>query len=148
MLPEKATLFFQAPKMTKLKEASVGGRYQYTATSLGEPDERFNLSVYVEPIDCQYGKSLHDVTRCFVDRLNSIPGLKKGSDSPSCSKRRCDIFYVTTATLGDKIVRQLHVTSLFTYRGAWVDVHLSAVNPKSEDSDTFASFAASLEFMQ
>lgn len=147
-LPENATLVFDAPTMTKAKEANDGSHYQYVATSLGGADERFNLSVNVEPIDCQYGMSLRDVARCFVDRLDSIPGIKKEADSPSCTRKRCDIFYVTTEKSSDKQVRQLHFNSLFIYRGAWVDVHLSAVDPSSEDSSVFARFAASLKFVE
>lgn len=146
-LPENASLVFDAPKMTKLSEASDGSHYKYLATSLGE-DGGFNLSVYVEPIDCHYGKSLRDVARCFVDRLNAIPAIKIEEDSPDCSRKRCDIIYVTTEKLGGRQVRQLHINSLFIYRGAWVDVHVSVVNPNDENSKTLARFVASLKLMQ
>jgi hypothetical protein len=147
VLPGNTTLIFDAPEMTKVKEASDGSHYQYVATSLGGADERFNLSVYVEPIDCQYGKSLRDVARCFTDRLASTPGIATEEDSPSCSRKRCDIFYVTTDKSGEKQVRQLHVNSLFIYLDTWVDVHFSVVDPNSEDSKVMARFAATLKFM-
>jgi hypothetical protein len=146
-LPGNTTLIFDAPEMTKVKEASDGSHYQYVATSLGGADERFNLSVNVEPIDCQYGKSLRDVARCFTDRLASIPGLVKEEDSPSCSRKRCDIYYVTTEKSGEKQIRQLHINSLFIYLDTWVDVHFSVVDPNSEDSKVMARFEAALKFM-
>jgi hypothetical protein len=147
-LPDQATLSFDAPKMSKLKEVSDGGRYEYQASSRGEADERFNLSVYVQPIDCPQGKSLKEVARCFFDGLKTIPGVVLESDSPSCSRRRCDILYITTVKLGDKTINQLHHNALYVYRGAWVDAHLSAVNPHREDAEIFARFEASLKLAE
>ena len=147
LLPGKAELSFDVSKMTKLKETASGVRYQYLASSLGG-DERVNLSVYVEPIECALGKSLKQVSRCFIERLDSVPGVVKESGTPNCTRRRCDIFYVTTVKAGEQVVRQLHLNSLFVYRGGWVDVHLSALRPGSDDSRTFAKFAASLRFVE
>lgn len=146
-LPEKARITFDAPKMSKQKESHENGRYQYVASSVGEADQRFNLSVYVEPVDwCRFGKSLEQVARCFVEQLDSYPGIIKEADTPSCEKKRCDVFYILSSKAGDRIVRQLNLNSLFVYGGKWVDVHLSVLNPVPEDAQRLAKFAASLKF--
>ena len=147
-LPEGAALAFEGPKMVTLKEVNEDGRYQYVAASLGGTDTRFNLSVHVEPIDCQHGKSLKDVTRCFTDRMDQIPGVIKDSSSPHCDRRRCEIFYGMKMKVGEKTVLQLHANTLFTYRGAWVDVHFSALNPDAKDSKVLAHFASTLKFAE
>jgi hypothetical protein len=147
-LPENATITFDAPKMSKLREMAEHGRYQYVASSVGQADQRFTLSVHVEPIDCRFGKSLEQVARCFNERLDSIPGVIKEADSPSCDRKRCDVFYVLSTKTGDRTVRQLNLNSLFVYGGAWVDVHLSVLNPVAEDAQRLARFAASLKFAE
>src|SRR4051812_38145028 len=101
-LPEKARITFDAPKMSKLKESNENGRYQYVASSVGEPDQRFNLSVYVEPVDwCRFGKSLEQVARCFIETLDSYPGIIKEADTPNCERKRCDVFYVLSSKAGE-----------------------------------------------
>ena len=97
------------------------GRYQYVASSVGQSDQRFSLSVHVEPIDCRFGKSLKQVARCFIERLDSIQGVIKEADSPSCDRERCDVFYVLSAKTGDRTVRQLNLNSLFVMAaGGWM----------------------------
>lgn len=147
-LPEKASLTFESPKMSKLKEMTQDGRYQYAASSAGESDPRFNLSIYVEAIDCRYGKSVSQVARCFVEGLDSIPGVIKEADSPSCERQRCDVFYVLSRKVGERTIRQLHLNSLFVYGGRWVDVHLTVLNPVAEDAQRLAKFAATLQLAE
>ncbi len=147
-LPERARITFDSPKMSKLKESNENGRYRYVASSVGEPDQRFNLSIYVEPVDCKYGKSLEQVARCFMERLDSLPGVTKEADAPSCERTRCDFMYVLSQRGGDRMIRQLNLNSLFVYGGKWIDVHMSVLNPVAEDAQILARFAASLKFEQ
>jgi len=146
ILPAGAELHLDVSTLTKLEEESSADRYRYVATSLWG-DQRFNLSVHVEPIDCKYGKSLKQVSRCFVERLDSLPGVIKEADDMDCRRNRCDILYVTNVKLDQGMVRQLHFNGLFVYRGGWVDVHLTALNPTADDSNVFAKFATKLKLV-
>jgi hypothetical protein len=145
-LPESALITFDAPKMSRLKESNENGQYRFVASSVGQPDQRFNLSIHVEPADCRYGKALEEVARCFMERLDSMPGIVKETDRPSCERNRCDVLYVLSHKAGDRIIRQLNLNSMFVYGGKWVDVHLSVVNPVAEDAQRLARFATSLKF--
>jgi len=143
-LPDNATLTFDAPPMNKVVETTEGATYKYLATSAGSADDRFNLSVYVEPINCDFGKSTKKVTECFLKRTEKIPGIHLESRSNSCGRGRCEVMYATTANVGNRQVRQLHVHAIFTYRGKWVDLHISVLNPTQGDSNLLVHFADSL----
>lgn len=148
-LPESASVSFDAPQIVKLKEVSDGGRYQYLASSVDGAEQGFNLSVYVDPIDCHFGESTREVTRCFLEKSDSIPGIVKESRSTRCDEdRRCEVIYFTTVKAGESIVRQLHANTIFTYRGRWVDIHISVINPTGDYAKLMARFAGSLNFVQ
>ncbi len=145
LLPQKVTLSFDAPPMTKLREVSQENLFQYLASSAGSDDERFSLSIYVEPIDCQHGSKIKQIAECFLERSDQIPGINKESRSTRCDRSRCEIMYVTVVKAGETLIRQLHTNTLFTYGGEWVDVHFSVLNPAQTDGKMLARFAGSLK---
>jgi hypothetical protein len=148
-LPEGASLSFDAPEIAKLKEVSESGRYQYLASSADGAEQLFSLSVYVDPIDCHFGESTREVTRCFLEKSDLIPGIIKDSRSTRCDEdRRCEVIYFTAIKVGESIVSQLHANTIFTYRGGWVDVHISVINPTGDYAKLMARFAGSLNFVQ
>jgi hypothetical protein len=151
-LPGNASLSFDTPQMTKLKEVSKGGSYQYFASSIGSPDPRFNLSVYAEPISCHFGASLKEVTHCFLERSDLIPGIREETRSTRCDEQRCEVIYVTAAETEKSVVVQMHTNTILVYGKLWVDIHFSVTGLKretqEEDKRTFAKLAGSLSFVE
>jgi hypothetical protein len=118
--------------------------YQYVASSVGHADERFNLSVYVEPISCHFGTSLKEVTRCFLEKSDLIPGIVKETRGTSCDERRCEVVYVTALKVKDSLVVQMHTNTVLVYGNRWVDVHFSVLSPTPEDKRVIRALADSL----
>ena len=147
-LPAQRSLAFDAPPMTKLQEVSAAERYQYLASSVGQDDARFNLSVHVEPIDCRFGRSLQEVSRCFLEKSDLISGIVKKSRNTRCDARRCEVTYTTTAQTSEREVTQLNTHALLVDRDSWVDVHLSVISPTDADKLIFARFMDSLSYAQ
>jgi hypothetical protein len=145
-LPGKASVTFDAPQVTKLKEITEGNRYQYLASSIEQEDKRFNLSVYVEPIDCHFGQSVMEVTRCFLEKSDLIPGMVKEVRKTTCDDRRCEVIYVTAVEVDGHRVVHIHQNSIFVYQNLWVDVHLSASPPRVEDNRIFARLAGTFSY--
>lgn len=63
--------------------------------------------MYVEPIDCHFGTLLKEVTRCFLEQSDLIPGIVKDTRGTSCDARRCEVVYVTAVTVKDSLVVQM-----------------------------------------
>jgi len=143
-LPGNSSLSVDAPPMTRLKETSEGDRYQYVASSIDHADKRFNLSVFVDPITCYFGTSLKEVTRCFLEKSDLIPGMVKESRSTHCDEQRCEVVYVTGVKLNDRMVVQMHTNTILVYGNRWIDIHLSVVSPTDDDKRIFARLADSL----
>ena len=145
-LPGGVTLTFDAPPMNEIKQASEGGRYQYVASSVGNAAGRYNLSVYAEPISCGHGESTKQVTRCFLEKSDLIPGLMRQSRRTACDERSCSVTYATAVRVGDATVPQLHLNTIFAYPGKWVDVHFSILNPTDTDAGLMARLQESLRY--
>lgn len=138
LLPAGLMLTFEAPPMKKISEEKKGGSYRYVASSAGSADERFNLSVMVEPIDCKFGASVKDVTRCFLEKSDSLPGLVKQSRTTTCGTTGCSVGYATAD--------QMHVHVIFVHGKDWADVHLSVTKPTTADTEAVQRFQGSLVY--
>jgi len=139
-LPAGLILIFEAPPMTKLSEETEGGHYRYVASSVGSADERFNLSVSVEPISCHFGASMKDVTRCFLEKSDSIPGIVKQSRETGCDNTGCSVGYATPG--------QTHIHFIFVHGRDWADVHLSVTKPTTADNEVIQRFQGSLLYQE
>jgi hypothetical protein len=120
--------------------------YQYLATSVGQQDGRFSVSVFIEPTECHFGKSTKEVTRCFLEKSDEIPGLVPESRKTECSERHCLVLYGIAFRNGQDEFRQLHANLIFAYRDGWAHVHLSIVKPTDDDIPLLTKFASSLSY--
>jgi hypothetical protein len=145
-LADGGHISFDAPSMTKVKEVRDAQRYEYLATSQGKEDERFNLSVYVEHTDCHFGSSTKEITRCFLEKSDSIPGLVPESRNTACLEKYCNVVYGVAGRIKDREFRQLHVNLLFAYRDGWAHVHLSILNPTDDDIPILTKLPTSLSY--
>jgi hypothetical protein len=143
------TVTFDVPPMTKLDEVEEAGRYRYVASSIGQDDQRFNLSVFLEPTtDCHFGKDTKEITRCFLEKSDLQPGLVKESRRTTCFETYCVVYLGIAVQVEDRLVRQLSVNLLFAYRDGWGHVHFSVLTPTDEDGPALEAFTRSLTFTE
>jgi hypothetical protein len=147
-IPGKGQISFEAPPLIKLKEVSGSSRYEYQASSAGTDKERVRVSVLVEPTECGYGQTTKDITRCFLEQSDQIPGLVKESRNTECSEQSCTVVYMVAAREAEKDFRQLHINLVFSYRKGWGHVHLSVVNPTEADVVQLLTFPSSVSYKE
>ncbi|HTE40982.1 MAG TPA: hypothetical protein VK629_09130 [Steroidobacteraceae bacterium] len=148
-LPSNGKISFDAPATSKLKETIEAGRYQYVASSAGKADERFAVSVTVEPaIDCHHGKATKDITRCFLEKTDDMQGIVRESRRTECADKSCTVVYMLAYRDGDKDVRQLQVNVLFAYRKGWGRVLTSVDVPTEQDVINLMAFPSSLSYKE
>jgi hypothetical protein len=146
-IPGRGTLSFAAPQMRKLQESNEAGRYRYQATSVGTDNERFNLTVYVEKIDCHFGKSTKEVTRCFLEKSDLVPGVLKNSRSTLCREVSCDVTYLVETQVGEDKFVMFSFNAIRALRDEWLHVHFSATNPRKEDLSIVSEVQESFSFV-
>ena len=54
--------------------------------------------------------------------------------------------YEVAAPFNGKTVHQINVNYYFAYRGRWIDVHISVIEPNSDDLEIIDDFGRSLKY--
>ncbi len=134
---------FDAPVLRKMKESNSPNQYMYFGNA-----NLFNLSLYVETPTCAGGNTHEDFFKCYWPKTSKLAMIKQASVTTSCSEKYCKIAYDAEVTIQGNAIRQRSMNFLFAYRGKWVDVHVSVINPTEEDLALLKKFEASLSYSE
>lgn len=125
---QKLVIRFDGPALTKVREDAGPARYSYAGTA-----GKINVSVFVEPPDCEGGSGNEARYKCFLQKLKTVPGLApatiRGNEVPS----GVQVAYLTQAEVDGRMVQMFHVNLLFLHAGKFGDLHVSVVQPERAD---------------
>lgn len=140
-VPGQGTISFEVPPMNKISETNSAEQYKYAANS-----GRLNLSIFVEPPKCEGGQTHEAVAKCFTSKIDQTPGIVKSTVSTECVPTYCDVAYLVMLPVGGRTIRELNINVLFVFHGKWVDVHLSMINPTTQDLQSMNQFEKSISY--
>lgn len=132
---------FDAPPLTKLEESNTPIRYKYRAGA-----GRFNLSLFVELPGCNGGTTHKAVYDCLWPMMTNNPMLIKSSAVATSTPNFYKIESDAEAKTQNETIRMRNVNYLFYYRGKWMDLHISILQPSSTDLAYLANFEKSLTY--
>jgi hypothetical protein len=135
------TLSFVAPPLKDHQEKRQGDNYAFLAKA-----GRFNLSVFVEPPQ-KNGGSHKDCADYYWHLVQKNPAI---TDDPppeiSENASYVRVKYQAVVDAGPLRVHQANANYYFSFRGKWVDVHISVLEPTAEDAEIFHAFDRSLTY--
>jgi hypothetical protein len=134
---------FDAPELTKVGEQDRPGQYVYVANS-----GRFNLSLYVEAPSCSGGSRHEDYYNCFWPKSSRNPMIVQSSVRATEGPRYYKVVYDVQAPFEGRTITQRNVNFLIAYRGKWTDLHVSVIEPTSDDLARLEAFEASLDYAE
>lgn len=132
---------FDAPATEKLEEQSTPAAYHYAGTA-----GRFNLSLFIESPLCNGGASSDNQIRCFLGRIEHLPGLVKQSMRMNRLPNAVQISYLQYGQLGETAVKVLHTHILFADKGKWGDLHGSVARPDTAEIATLLALGDGFGF--
>lgn len=131
---------FDSPPLSQKQEARRGGDYAFRASS-----DRFNISLFVEQPQGK-GDTHKDCYRFYWPQFNRNPMIAKDTVVTSDAAKYVRVQYDIVAELQGQPIRQRNVNYYIAYRGKWVDVHISIIEPTQDDAKIFAAFDTSLSY--
>ena len=131
---------FDAPALSQKQEARRGGDYAFKATS-----DRFNISLFVEQPQGK-GDTHRDCYRFYWPQVSRNPMIAKDTAVTSDAAKYVRVQYDIVAELKGQPIRQRNVNYYIAYRGKWIDVHISIIEPTQEDAKIFAAFDTGLSY--
>lgn len=132
---------FDAPATEKLEEVSTPTAYHYAGNA-----GKFNLSLFIELPQCPGGTSSADQVRCFLSRIDRIPGLVKESIRVDQLPKAMQVSYIMYTQVGDVAVKVLNSHILFADKGKWGDLHGSFVKPATSEVATLLALGDAFSF--
>ncbi|QGZ38185.1 hypothetical protein IP92_01519 [Pseudoduganella flava] len=119
---------FDAPPTAKVEERSTPNAYRYAGTA-----GKFNLSLFIEPPQCEGGATNNEQLQCFAGRLEKVPGLVRQSIRVNRLPNAVQLSYLTYGQTGETAVKIMHTHVLFADKGKWGDLHGSIVKPDTAE---------------
>lgn len=132
---------FEAPATEKLEEQSTPAAYHYLGNA-----GKFNLSLFIESPQCSGGASSENQIRCFLGRVEHLPGLVKQSIRMNQLPKAVQISYLQYGQVGETAVKVLHSHILFADKGKWGDLHGSIVRPDTSEIATLLALGDGFSF--
>ena len=133
-------IIFDSPPLSNTQHSSKPGGYAYRGNS-----ERFNLSLYVEPPEGT-GDSHEDCYSFYWPQASRNPLIAKDTILKTQTPRFVSVQYDIVTEFEGKPIRSTNINYYFAFRGKWVDVHVSIIEPTSADAKILAEFGKSLEY--
>jgi hypothetical protein len=133
-------LVFDTPTLMNKREGGQGGAYQFTATS-----GRFNISAFVEPPSSSGSKN-QDCFNYYWPLASRNPQIQKSTIQISETPRFHRVQYDVVGTFKGEPFTQRNVNYFFAFRGKWIDVHISVINPRPEDEPIIPIFDRTLAY--
>ena len=133
------SLSFQAPGLTQQKQATGKGGFQWMANATP-----FVISFFAET---PAGGPTHQACFDHYWALSSRnPTLDKSSISISRTPTYHRVQYDCRGTYQGRPYLQRNVNYFFAFRGRWMDLHVSVLNPTGEGDGIFEGFDRSLNY--
>lgn len=135
------SISFITPPLSESRERQQGDNYAFLAKA-----GRFNLSIFVEEPE-KKGGSNQDCADYYWQLEQQNPAIAKDPPAKRTETAKwVRVIYQAVVKAGPMEVHQTNVNYYFSYRGKWVDVHLSAIQPGPEDEEVFKTFDSSLSY--
>jgi hypothetical protein len=130
---------FDAPPLRDEHESTSNG-YAYKANS-----GLFNMSLFVEKPSGD-GTTNRDVYDFYWPQAKRNPMIDQKSVVMSSTPKYVRVQYDIHADMKGEDITQRNVNYYFAFRGRWVDVHISFVEPTKADDAIFTRFDESLTY--
>lgn len=130
---------FECPQLSNMEEKYSKGNYGFRANS-----GLFNLSLYVEtPIGP--GKEHQDCHAYYWALAKTNPAIALDTIIAVQKANYFRVQYDIVEKFQGKSLRMRNVNYYIAYGGKWIDIHISFVEPNSEDENIFTTFDSSLK---
>lgn len=133
---------FDSPQLSDRQESHKSGGYAVRGSSA-----RFNLSLFVEEPGA-VGKTHQDCYSFYWPQASRNPLIEKESVSRSETEKYVRVQYDLVGQFEGKSFRSRNVNYYFAFRGKWVDLHISVIEPTASDDALFKAFDTSLDYGQ
>lgn len=141
--PEGWTIAFDSPSLLNAREETTStGDYAFSANA-----GRLNLSLFVERPRGPGATNL-DCYNYYWPLAARNPMIDKQTVSPTRHPTYVRVQYDVVTAFQGQSIRQRHVNYYFAFRGRWVDVHLSVIEPTTQDERWIELFDGSLRYGQ
>lgn len=131
---------FDSPPLSQHAEARKEGVYAFRANS-----GRFNISLFVER-PAGPGMTHNDPYKFYWSKASQNPRILKESITSTETAAYVRVQYDVVAEIGGKRFKQKNINYYSAFRGKWIDVHISIVEPTKDDESTVAAFDKSLRY--
>lgn len=119
---------FEGPTLMKESPSYEGGGFQYKANA-----GRFNISVFVEKPAKPMGSN-QDCYSHYWPMASRNPMIVAPSVKHTSSKTFERVQYTATGEFQGAKFTQANVNYFFAYKGKWMDVHVSVIEPNDGDA--------------
>jgi hypothetical protein len=137
---EAWSITFDSPSLSEKQESSPGGNYVFQANA-----DRFNISIFVEKPQA-IGNSNKDCYKFYWPRTSRNPMIANDTVVMTETSKYVRVQYDIVTKFQGKPIRARNVNYYFAFRGKWIDVHISIMDPKKEDDAVFVAFDKSLTY--
>jgi len=131
---------FDSPPLSETPEFRKNGPSGYACQG---NSGRFNISIFVENPQGQ-GKTHKECHDFYWPKAGRNPLIVKDTVAASNTPKYCRVQYDIVADFQGRAIRHKNVNYYMAFRGRWLDVHISIIEPTAEDEKVFAAFDKSL----
>lgn len=131
---------FESPPLSNIEDSSEPGGYSFRGNS-----GRFNVSLFVET-PASAGKSHQDCYRFYWPQASRNPLIAVDTVKKSETSKFVSVQYDIVSEFRGKPIRSANINIYFVFRGKWVDVHVSIIEPTAADLAILDEFGKSLDY--
>jgi len=132
---------FDAPVLNKMKEQSRPGQFVYVGNA-----GKFNLSLHVEDPGCSGGTTHRAYYECFWPKASRNPMIAQETVVATEGPRYYKVAFDIHAPWQGRILVLKNLNYLIAYRGKWIDLHVSVVDPQADDLAMLEALEKSLVY--
>jgi hypothetical protein len=129
---------FELPPLLKHQQSSTDAGFAYLANA-----RQFNVSFYVETPSGS-GQANEDVYKFYWSKAARSPLIKSSTIRAAVLPRFVRVTYEIEAPFEGRTVHQKNANYYFAFRGTWVDVHVSVIEPEEGDDAVLQNFEKTL----
>jgi hypothetical protein len=131
---------FDAPSLSDKEDSSRSGAYAFRGNA-----GRFNLSLFVEEPGST-GDSHQACYEFYWPQASRNPLIAKDTVSKSDTPKFVSVRYDIVTEYAGRPIRMNNINYYFAFRGKWIDVHVSVIQPTPADAAILDAFEASLDY--
>ena len=133
------SITLDAPHFDTKRDNGDKDNFQFKANS-----GRFNISIFVEPQ--AGGGGSKECYEHYWPMSARNPVIQKATVKASNTDKYYKVDYMIEVAQRGETIRQRNANYYFMFKGRWVDVHISMINPTDEDAAVFTSFDKALRY--